>query len=77
LCCETDAVAAAAPLGRVAEMKMLDKTQQSEFRTQMRSRKIVTCSALPKGVRPVLTLLYAMAGRQALVSKAASQACSL
>ena len=70
-------MAAAAPLGRVAEMKMLDKTQQTEFRTQMRSRKIVTMLGTAEGVRSVLTLLYAMAGRQALVSKAASQACSL
>jgi hypothetical protein len=38
----------------------------------MRSRKVVTLGTAER-VRPVPTLLYAMAGRQALVSNAASR----
>ena len=53
---------------------MLDKTEQSD-RTPNPNEKPESCycSALPKGSGLCLPLLYAVAGRQALVSTAASR----
>jgi hypothetical protein len=54
----------------MAEMKMLDKSGEQSCRASNANEKPESCycSALPKGVQPLPTLLYAMAGRQALVS---------
>ena len=55
-------------------MKMVDKTEQSD-RAPNPNEKPETLILLgtAEGVRPVRTLPYTMAGRPALVSKAASR----
>jgi hypothetical protein len=47
---------------------MPDKAEPSDRPNPNEKPENCYCSVLPKGVRPLSTLLYAMAGRQALVS---------